>query len=87
MGVPVLTMKGFNFSSRCGESINKNINLNDLIANNKQDYVDKAIFLSENIDKIEMIRNEIYENALGTPLFDQKKFVNHFFTSLEKLYN
>ena len=87
MGVPVLTMKGFNFSSRCGESINKNINLNDLIANNKQDYVDKAIFLSENIDKIEKIRNEIYENALGTPLFDQKKFVNHFFTSLEKLYN
>ena len=87
MGVPVLTMKGFNFSSRCGESINKNINLNDLIANNKQDYIDKAIFLSENIDKIEKIRNEIYENALGTPLFDQKKFVNHFFTSLEKLYN
>ena len=57
------------------------------IANNKQDYIDKAIFLSENIDKIEEIRNKIYENALGTPLFDQKKFVNHFFTSLEKLYN
>ena len=32
MGVPVLTMKGFNFNSRCGESINKNLKLNDLIA-------------------------------------------------------
>ena len=83
MGVPVLTMKGFNFSSRCGESINKNINLNGLIANNEQDYVDKAVLLSENIDKIEKFRNEIYDNALRSPLFDQKKFVNQFFTSLE----
>ena len=83
MGVPVLTMKGFNFSSRCGESINKNINLNGLIANNEQDYVDKAVLLSKNIDKIEKFRNEIYDNALRSPLFDQKKFVNQFFTSLE----
>ena len=26
MGVPVIVMKGHNFSSRCGESINKNLN-------------------------------------------------------------
>ena len=27
MGVPVLTLKGFNMNSRCGESINKNLGL------------------------------------------------------------
>ena len=27
MGVPVLTMSGYNFNSRCGESINKNLML------------------------------------------------------------
>ena len=32
MGVPVLTMKGYNFNSRCGESINKNLGMKDLIA-------------------------------------------------------
>ena len=43
MGVPVLTMKGFNFNSRCGESINKNLNMEEFIAKNKSDYFDKAI--------------------------------------------
>ena len=32
MGVPVLTMKGFNFNSRCGESINYNLNFPELVA-------------------------------------------------------
>ena len=32
MGVPVLTMKGYNFHSRCGESINKNLDINWLSA-------------------------------------------------------
>ena len=32
---PCITMKGFNFISRCGESINKNLNLNELIAENE----------------------------------------------------
>ena len=35
MSVPVLTMKGFNFKSRCGESINKNLDLEELIAEMK----------------------------------------------------
>ena len=32
MGVPVLTMAGYNFNSRCGESINKNLNMEQMIA-------------------------------------------------------
>ena len=40
MGLPVLTMKGFNFNSRCGES-NKNIEMDDLIAKNDEDYLIK----------------------------------------------
>ena len=43
MGVPVLTMKGYNFNSRCGESININLKMEDFIAENKNDYVNKAI--------------------------------------------
>ena len=39
MNVPVVTMNGYNFSSRCGESINKNLNLLNLIAENKEDYI------------------------------------------------
>ena len=36
MGVPVITLKGYNFNSRCGVSINKNLNLDNLIAKIKR---------------------------------------------------
>ena len=87
MGVPVLTMKGFNFNSRCGESINKNINLENLIAKNKAEYVDKAIYLAKNIDTLQEIRNHIYENLTNSPLFNQKDFSKEFFLTLKNIYN
>ena len=52
MGVPVLTMKGYNFASRAGESINKNLNLDELICVSEDDYIQKAIFISKNKKKL-----------------------------------
>ena len=87
MGVPVLTMKGHNFQSRCGESINKNINLDYLIAKNEKDYFTKAEELSMHNEKLIDIRKIIFENAQSSPLFDDLKFSKEFFKSLEKLHN
>ncbi len=86
MGVPVLTMKGFNFNSRCGESININLGMPNLIAKNSQDYVDIASFYSSNTDKLLDLRNEIYEKLLSTSLFDSKKFSVNFYKSIKKIY-
>ena len=86
MGVPVLTMKGFNFNSRCGESININLGMPNLIAKNSQDYVDIASFYSSNTDKLLDLRNEIYEKLLSTSLFDAKKFSVNFYKSIKKIY-
>ena len=41
MGVPVITLKGKRFISRCGYSINKNANLNEFITQNKNEYFKK----------------------------------------------
>ncbi len=87
MGVPVLTMKGFNYNSRSGESINKNLNLRELIAENENDYINIAVSLEKNVKNLKKIRNVVFDNALSSPLFDQKKFSNQFFKSLEKIYN
>jgi protein O-GlcNAc transferase len=87
MGAPVITMKGYNFNSRCGESINKNLNMEYLIAENEMDYVAKAKELSENNDKLLDIRKKIFNQATSSPLFDTKSFSNDFFKSLETIYN
>ncbi len=78
MGLPVLTMKGFNFNSRCGESINKNIDMDHLIANDEEDYVNKAIDLStdDNLNKIYGIN--LREKALSSPLFNTDQFTKDF---------
>ena len=87
MNVPVIVMDGYNFNSRCGSSINKNLNLTSLIGKNKEDYVNKAVSLAQNRQMLLNIRKDLFKNALKSPLFDQSKFSKDFFSSLEKIYN
>ena len=86
MNVPVITMDGNNFSSRCGSSIIKNLNLLNLIGKNKEDYIDKAVTLAQNQQMLMNLRKDLFKNALKTPLFDKTSFSNDFFSSLEKIY-
>ncbi len=85
MGVPVLTMAGYNFNSRCGESINKNLNMEQLIAKDEDDYVDKAVNLSNNYDGYVNLRKSIFTDAIESPLFNRNKFAENFFSSLKKI--
>ena len=86
MGVPVLTMKGFNFYSRCGESINKNLELNNFIAKDKNDYIQKAITFSKNNFNSDF-RNELRKRVLKSNLFDIKGFASEFTFILKNLHN
>ncbi|MDA8705943.1 hypothetical protein N9376_01015 [Candidatus Pelagibacter sp.] len=87
MGVPVLTMKGYNFNSRCGESINKNIGMENMVAKDKNDYINKATELSEDLTKLTSIRKKIFQNATQSPLFDAKNFSKNFFYIIKNLKN
>ena len=85
MGAPVLTMAGYNFNSRCGESINKNLGLEQLIAKNENEYVSKAVDLSKDKEKYISLRKFIFENAIKSHLFNKKKFAENFFNSLKEI--
>ena len=84
-GVPVLTMDGYNFNSRCGSSIMKNSGNEYLIAKDQNDYISKAVFLSQNKDKLIEIRDNIFENAPKTPLFNVSRFSKYFEEMLDKI--
>ena len=86
MGVPVLTLKGFNPNSRTGESINRNLNMSYLIADNKEEYVQKAVEFSNNLKKVIEIRKNIFDKALESNLFNSKQFSKEFYENLEKIY-
>ncbi len=84
--MPVLVLKGYNFNSRCGESIIKNANLEFLLSSNEDEYIEKAVYLSKNIEKLENERKKIYNKILNTPLFDSKKFSSNLKDELLKIY-
>ena len=84
MGVPVLAMAGYNFNSRCGESINKNLGVDQMIARDESDYVQKIVNLSNNHEDYIKLRKFVYTNALKSPLFDNQHFSKSFFELLEK---
>ncbi len=86
MNVPVIVLEGFNFNSRCGFSINKNLELSNLIAKNKEEYINIAVNLSTDKNKLYKIRKNLFENSLNSPLFNKEKFSEEFFTILETIY-
>ena len=83
--VPVITKAGFNFNSRCGESILKNANINDFIAKNNEDYINKAVFYANNIDKLENVRKKLFEEIEKSSLFDTKTFSDDFLKALNEM--
>ena len=85
MGVPVITMAGYNFNSRCGESINKNLGMEQLIAKDENDYAQKIINLSDNHDEYTNLRKFVFTNALKSPLFDNQDYSKNFFEALEQI--
>ena len=86
MGVPVLTKKGNNFVSRCGESININLNLPDFLANDENDYISKAIIISKNKEKISEVRMSLREKSLNSKLFDKKSFGKAFYNLIKDIW-
>ena len=87
MGVPVITMAGYNFNSRCGESINKNLNMERMVAKDKEDYVNKVVDLSNNHEDYINLRKSIFLNALKSPLFNVQNYSKSFFEALEGIVN
>jgi len=86
MAVPVLTMKGYNFNSRCGESININLKMEDFIAENKNDYINKAIYWQHNSKKLKNFKQNLRNRALSSPVFDTVSFAKDFTNIIKEVY-
>lgn len=85
MGVPILTKKGDYFISKSSESINNNIRLNDWIANDEDEYINKAVNFSADFVYLQSIRNYLLENREKFIIFDSKYLSNNIFNALKKL--
>lgn len=85
MGVPLLTMSGDRFMSRCGESINKNLKMDDWIVHNTKDYIATAIKFSQDYSLLNETRSKLREFSRKSSLFNSDKFSKNFLESLNKV--
>ncbi len=86
MGVPVLVLKGKKFISRCGESVNHNLGMSDWIAQNKEDFVSKAVKICSDYQQLSVLRANLRNKAVNSPLFDAKRFAENFYEALWKMW-
>jgi predicted O-linked N-acetylglucosamine transferase (SPINDLY family) len=85
MGVPMLTLQGDRFLSRCGESINKNLSMDNWIAKDKDEYFQKAINFSKDINNLNLIRKNLHNKALNSPLYNCEEFTDDFVKIIKNL--
>ena len=86
MCVPLITVLGNSFISRCGASINNNLNMKDLIAKDLDEYIKIAITLGKDPNKINYLRSQLIKNSRHSNLFNVTKFSNNFVVAIKQMW-
>jgi len=87
MNVPILTKVNDDMFFRCGESINFHLKKPFLIANSINDYIDKAINLADDKNKLNQLRLELSEISPKSDLFNYKKHFEKVEEMIIKILN
>ena len=73
MAVPFITWPGDNLVSRMGRAILKNVGLDELIADSADAYVDLAVALERDRERLRGLRQGLREKMQASPLMDGAK--------------
>lgn len=74
MGVPVVTLEGTTHVSRVGTSLLLNTGIKELIAKSPEEYIEIAVKLANDTERLKSLRQELRSMMLHSPLTDAKRF-------------
>ena len=78
MGVPVITCPGETFASRHALSHLSNVGLTETIARDFDGYVDLAVALASDLERLAGMRSGLRKRMADSPLCDGKRFAANF---------
>jgi predicted O-linked N-acetylglucosamine transferase (SPINDLY family) len=90
VGLPVVTCLGETFAGRVAASLLKAIDLPELITSNREQFVELAVELATDAQRLAKIRQKLADNRLTTPLFDAQLFAKHIeaaYTLIDERYH
>ena len=90
MGTPLITLIGENYVSRVGASLLTCLNLQDLICENIEQYVNKTVELANDTNRLKILHSTLRTEMLKTPLANSLKFIKDLedgFIDMSEKYN
>ena len=82
MGVPFIARRGERFIGHVGESIAHNAGLADWIAMGEEDYVEKVVAHTADLENLARLRADLRQQVLASPLLDARRFARNFEAAL-----
>lgn len=86
MGTPVISLYGVRHASRVGLSMLSNVSLADLAVSNEDDYVKKAVELSNDAKRLEFLSKNLRDITMASPLMNDDEFKKDFEETIYKAY-
>lgn len=87
MGVPTLTLAGNTLLERQGMAMLSCVGLDDWIADNAEDYVQKAIHFGQKTDDLVSLRNSLRSIMALSPLVDAPRFAHDLEQAFQKMWH
>ncbi len=85
-GLPVLTRPGQRFLNRMGASLAKAVGLPELICEDTDAYVAKAVHLATHPEELKSLRDRLWQTRSEQPLFHTQQFVRHLETAYRRMW-
>jgi protein O-GlcNAc transferase len=86
MGVPVVTLRGDRHAGRVGASLLDQVGLTDLIANSVEEYVEIALALAGNPERLGDLRRSLRPRLAASPLCDGRAFAHKIEATFRHLW-
>ena len=77
VGIPLITLKGESFASRVAASILNQVNLNELVTENKNEYQKLAISIGKDNEKLKNLKEKLKGSISDSNLFNSVLYTKH----------
>ena len=86
MGVPVITLVGETHHSRFGYSFMMNVGLPELCAESWEDYIQKAVELAKDPERIRKYHQTIHRKIALSPVMDRSIYISEIESKYQKIF-
>jgi predicted O-linked N-acetylglucosamine transferase (SPINDLY family) len=86
MGLPVVMRSGSSYASRFGGSVLRHVGLEDLITTATSDYIDRAVSLAGDPERLHRLRSDLRPRMAASPLLDFAGFTHNLEAAYRQMW-